>query len=193
MRPKVRFLTSAAALALVLAAGGGLAAQAQKPSEPVLARDREDLTKPQYAKAPTAAPKEFRDVMRANNDILGIDNMSENPTGSGSAFTGAFTGSLAEHFIVNQEDYAAIVKDAQALKANFAKIEAFFAAGKSADGAELARAGQKALQQMEAGAAAKNRVAALSAALDVATTCRNCHLSHRVYVVANPIAFGIVQ
>ena len=40
--------------------------------------------------------------------------------------------------------------------------------------------------------AAKNRVAALKAALNVATTCRNCHLSHRVYVVTDPISFGIV-
>jgi hypothetical protein len=191
MKPMIRFLVSAAPLAVLLAPSGGLAAQTQKP-DPLMAREREDLTKPQFSKPPELPPKEFRDLMRANNEILAIDTPPDNPTG-GATFTGAFQGDLAQHFTLHEENYDAIVKDAQKLKANFAKIEAFFAARQSADGVELAKAGQQALQEMVAGAVAKNRVAALSAAINVATTCRNCHLSHRVYVVADPIAFGVVE
>jgi hypothetical protein len=190
MKPMVRFLVAAAPVAVLVALSGGLAAQSQKP-DPLLAREREDLTRSQFSKPPELAPKEYRDMMRANNEILGIDTPPENPTG-GAVFRGAFQGALAQHFTLHQEDYDAIVKDARTLKANFAKIEAFFAERKSGDGVELARAGQKALEEMEAGAAAKNRVAALRAAIGVATTCRNCHLSHRVYVVTEPITFGIV-
>jgi hypothetical protein len=190
MKPMVRFLVAAAWLAVLLTLSGGLAAQTQKP-DPLMAREREDLTKPQFSKPPELPPKEFRGMMRANNEILAIDTPPENPTG-GATFTGAFQGELAQHFTLHEEDYGAIVKDAQKLKANFAKIEAFFSARQSSDGVELAKAGEKALQELEAEAAAKNRLTALSAAINVATTCRNCHLSHRVYVVTDPIAFGIV-
>ena len=185
----LRLMAGTVALAILLMLSPRPAAQTQPPG-PLVERQREDLRKPQYSKPPEAAPQEFREMMLANNDILGIDTPPDNPTG-GAVFTGAFTGPLAEH--LNQENYTAIAKDGETLKANFAKIEAFFAARQSGDAVELAKAGQKALDDMKVAAMAKNRVAALTEALKVATTCRNCHLSHRVYVITEPIGFGIVR
>ena len=190
MKPMGRFLIAAAPLVAMLTLSGGLAAQVQK-AEPLKAREREDLTKPQYTKPPQSVPKDFRDMMRGNNEILAIDTPPESPTG-GATFTGSFQGELAEHLTLKEEKYDAVIQDAQKLKASFAKIEAFFAARQSADGVEIAKAGEKALDEMAAAAAAKNRVATVNAAISVATACRNCHLSHRVYVITDPIAFGVV-
>jgi cytochrome c556 len=77
------------------------------------------------------------------------------------------------------KDYAAIAKDAATFKANFAKIEAFWAAKKVDDAIGFAKAAGKAAADLETAANAKNDdgVAAANTALNA--TCGTCHMAHR--------------
>jgi len=157
----------------------------------IIAKDRPTI--PSSGAVPELPTKEFQELMKSNSAIMTVD-------GSGGITTGKITTALADGF----EDYPAIVREAETLKANFAKIEAFFAGRKFGDALEYAQIGAMAAADMRRFAAdatwqfgdpvamAKNKVEILRAQRTLASTCRDCHIAHRVQVLTIPLTFGIM-
>jgi cytochrome c556 len=90
---------------------------------------------------------------------------------------GATNGALRMH--VMAKDYDAIVKDADTLKANYAKVEPFWAAKKADDAIALAKKGAMAAADLETAARAKNDEQIGAAAMALGSTCQGCHMAHR--------------
>jgi mono/diheme cytochrome c family protein len=101
---------------------------------------------------------EFQDVMKSNAATAG-------PTG------------LRGH--VTAKDYDAIAKDAATLKANYAKIEAFWTAKKVADAITFAKDGGQAATALETAANAKDDAGITAAVAKITPTCAGCHMAHR--------------
>ena len=78
------------------------------------------------------------------------------------------------------KDYTAVAGDAATLKANFAKIEAFWTARKVDDAIAFAKSGSKAAADLEAAAKDKNDAGIEAANKAVGATCAGCHAAHRV-------------
>ena len=184
----------AVAAGATLALGGVLLAQNDE-KQPLTLRERIPLTGPEFTGTPTPAPKEFRDMMRANQGLLAVDNTSENVGGAPNAGAGvtAFNGRLGKKLASGKdEDLADAAADVAALKENFKKIEAYFAERKSDDGVQLARSGISDLEAMEKAVQEKNKTAAVRAEIGVAVACRNCHIAHRVLNITMPMTFGVI-
>ena len=124
--------------------------------------------------------KEFQDAMRSNGSIVDI---SRGTVSSVSGGTESVETSLRAH--MRAKDYSGIAADAVTLRANFVKIEAFWADRKTADAIEFAKAGIKASTDLEAAAKAKDDVRVSASATAVAATCRSCHLAHRAVQLAD--------
>lgn len=90
---------------------------------------------------------------------------------------GAANGALRMHIMA--KDYDAIAMDAATIKANLAKIEAFWAAKKVDDAIAFAKNGGKGAADLEAAAKAKDDAAITSASMAVASACGSCHMAHR--------------
>ena len=101
---------------------------------------------------------EFQDLMKSN---------------------GAATGPMGLRGHVPTKDYDAIAKDGATLKANFAKIEAFWTAKKVDDAIGFAKAGGKAAGDLETAAKAKNDAGITAAQMALTPTCGGCHMAHR--------------
>lgn len=155
---------------------------------------------------PVKPPKEFQDLMKSNTRIVAVDGPlgplgPEAGGGPGGPTRTPLAGSITEH--LGNEDYDAIFKDAATLKANFAKIEAFFTEQTFGDALELAKAGAQAAGDIQRFAAdgvwqigdpiamARNKLEIQRAQLALAQACRNCHIEHRVYVLTVPVEFHI--
>jgi hypothetical protein len=174
-------------------------------NQPLVLRDRTDLTGPQFAQPPTPAPQELRDVMRRNQKVLAVDNLGEGAGGAagaaGAAGGGAggaaaaittFGGTLGKALTPGKEDFDEVLKETPTLKDTFAKINTFFADMKSKGGLEYAQTGQQAVADLEKAAMAKDAVAARKAEIELSVACRNCHIYHRVLLITMPIQFGVV-
>ena len=134
---------------------------------------------PTYGPTPgIKPPKELSDAMKANNAILGVDGRGGNVAGKLGAD-------------IRNDDFDAIVGDANALKPNFDAILTYFTEQKMADAVSLAKVGVKALADLEAGAKARNKHAVEQAQIDLATACRNCHLARRVMILRVPMEYEI--
>jgi hypothetical protein len=172
--------------------------------EPLTLRERTPLTGPEFSSPPTAPPQELKALMRVNQKVIAVDNLSEGPGGAtGASAAGAaaapgttgvttFGGTLGKYLTPGKEDYEGVTKDAAALKENFAKIRSFFADLKSVEGVQLAKDGEKAASDLETAANAKDRVGAVKAQIAAAVACRNCHIAHRVLLITMPIQFGVI-
>jgi hypothetical protein len=179
--------------------GASIGVMAQQ-KDPLTLRERKDLTGPEFSTPPTPAPQELRNLMRANQRIIAVDNLGENAAAGAAAAGGApagvtvFGGTLGKSLGVaaGKEDYETVIKDVTTLKENYVKLEAFFADRNSTEGVELARNGQKALADLETAAKEKNKVNAVKAEIALSVTCRNCHIGHRVLYITMPIQFGVV-
>jgi cytochrome c556 len=101
---------------------------------------------------------EFQDVMKSN---------------------GAAVGPMGLRAHVPAKDYDAIAKDAAMLKANYAKIEAFWTAKKVADAVTFAKDGSQAAAALETAATAKDDTAITTAMGKLTPTCGGCHMAHR--------------
>jgi hypothetical protein len=123
---------------------------------------------------------ELREVMRANATVLAVDGRGGN-----------ITGKIGEH--LRTDDYDGLVADAVALKPNFEKILATFTELKMADAIGYAKAGSKALVDLETAAKAKDKHGIAQAQIDLANACRNCHIARRVMVLRVPMQFEISQ
>jgi len=180
-------------LTLVFAFGVTVTAQQRPPATDPAIIPKDRPTIPAAGAVPEPPTKEFQDLMKSNSAIVTVD-------GSGGVTTGKITNALADGF----EDYPAIVKEAETLKANFAKIEAFFAARKYGDALAYAQTGAMAAADIRRFAAdatwqfgdpvamAKNKVEILRAQRTLASTCRDCHIAHRAQVLTIPLTFGII-
>jgi hypothetical protein len=165
--------------------------------QPLTLRERTPLTGPEFSQKPTPPPQEFRDVMRMNQRVLAVDNLSEGPGGAAGGAAApttvtTFGGSLGKNLTPGKEDYDGVLKDTATLKETFAKVEAFFADRKSTEGVQLAKDGEQAIADLETAAKAKNRVGAVKAQIALSVACRNCHIGHRVLLITMPIGFGVV-
>ena len=80
---------------------------------------------------------------------------------------------------VPAKDYDAIAKDAATLKANFAKIEAFWTQKKVEDAIKLSKDGGKAAADLETAAKAKDDAGITAAMGKITPTCGGCHTAHR--------------
>jgi hypothetical protein len=171
------------------------AAVVAQDKQPLTLRERVPLTGPEFSQPPTPPPQEVRNLMRANQRLLAVDNLSENAAAAaapGAPGVTTYGGSIGKSLTPGKEDYEGITKDASALKENFAKIGAFFADLKSVEGVQLAKDGEKAAADLETAATAKDRVGAVKAQLAAAVACRNCHIAHRVLLITMPIQFGVI-
>ena len=122
-------------------------------------------------------PKDFQDLMKSNGSIVDISlGMIRSAAGGPGAGEGG-TASLRAH--IRAKDYDGIAKDAQTLKANFTKIEAFWTQRKVEDAINFSKSAVKAAGDLEAAAKAKDDAAISTAANAAAATCRGCHQSHR--------------
>jgi hypothetical protein len=142
---------------------------------------------------PIKPPKEFQDLMKANTKIVAVD-------GSGGNASGSIADALEN---VGQENFEAIYRDAATLKANFAEIEKFFTERKFGDAIDYARAASAAISDIQRWAAdgiwlhgnrtETDRISLeiQRAQLSLATTCRNCHIAHRVVTITVPVGFEI--
>jgi hypothetical protein len=172
--------------------GGSLLAQVKAP---VGATRRQLLEGGQFEGPPVQAPEPFRKLMKSNDAIMSVDAA---PGGDGAAagapggvqttFRGTLSGKLGA-----MPDFDAALKDAAALKANFAEIEAYFVMLKSPEAVERAKSGTKALLDLETAARAKDRTGAVRAQIAVARACRDCHIGHRILVITQPLQFGIIS
>jgi hypothetical protein len=73
----------------------------------------------------------------------------------------------------------AIAADAATVKANFAKIEAFWTAKKVDDAITFAKTGATGAADLETAAKAKNDAGIASANMAIGGTCGGCHRAHR--------------
>lgn len=101
---------------------------------------------------------EFQDLMKSNSAANG-------PTG------------LRAH--VPAKDYEAIAKDAAILKANYAKISAFWTKKNVDDAIAFAKDGGLAAAALETAANAKDDAGITAAMAKLAPTCAGCHTAHR--------------
>lgn len=89
----------------------------------------------------------------------------------------ATNGALRMHIM--EKNYEALAKDAQILKTNFGKIEAFFTEKKWQDAIDISKAGGKAAGELQAAAVAKDDTAIAAAQMALAPNCGGCHMKHR--------------
>lgn len=122
--------------------------------------------------------KEFRDLMIANTAIVAVDGRVD-----------TIAGTISEH--LKADEFDAILKDTATLRANFEKIQAFFAARKTESAVAFAKTGLQAIGAIEDAVKAKDKDAAFKGQIALATACRNCHVKHRVHVVTVPLQFEI--
>ena len=101
---------------------------------------------------------EFQDIMKSN---------------------AAANGPMGLRGHIPAKDYDAIAKDAATLRANFGKIETFFAAKKVDDAIKFAKAGAKAAGDLEAAAKARDVAGITAAQMALAPNCGGCHMAHR--------------
>ena len=101
---------------------------------------------------------EFQDIMKSN---------------------AAANGPMGLRGHIPAKDYDAIAKDAATLRANFTKIESFWAAKKVDDAINFEKAGGKAAADLEAAAKAKNDAGITAAQMALAPNCGGCHMAHR--------------
>jgi len=89
----------------------------------------------------------------------------------------ATNGALRMHIM--DKNYDEVAKDAQTLKTNFGKIEAFFSEKKWQDAVDIAKAGGKAAGELQTAAMAKDDAAVAAAQMALAPNCGGCHMKHR--------------
>lgn len=139
---------------------------------------------------PIPPPKEFQDLMKANAAI--------SPEGNG--------GTLNQNLLEGAENYEGIVKDAEGLKGNFAKLRTMIAELKIPAATKWVDAGDEAINTMQRYAAdavwqqageekviAADRREIERAQIALTDACRSCHLNHRVYVITNTLGFEIAR
>jgi hypothetical protein len=178
---------------LALALGVTLTAQqsAPAPDPAIIKKDRPGI--PGSGAVPEMPSKEFQELMKSNSSIITVD-------GPGGITGGKITNALVD----GREDYETIVKEAEILKKNFAAIEAFFATRKYGDALAYAQTGAMAAadirrfaadaewQYGDRAAMARSKVEILRAQVTLSSTCRDCHIAHRVQVLSIPLTFGIM-
>jgi hypothetical protein len=129
---------------------------------------------------PTA---EFQNLMKSNGAIIDVTlGTIGSVSGAGTGQEGR-TSSLRTH--IKTKDYVGIAADAAMLKANFARIGAFWMERKMDDAVNLSRAGVKAATDLEMAAKVMDDAAIASSANAVAGTCRECHQAHRVMQITD--------
>ncbi len=90
---------------------------------------------------------------------------------------GATNMALGMHIMA--KDYAGIAADAATLKANYAKIEAFWTAKKADDAIAISKTGVQGATDLETAAKAMNDDGIAAARKAVGGTCAGCHMAHR--------------
>ena len=122
-------------------------------------------------------PKDFQEIMKANGEIV---DLSAGTQAGDSGNRGAYKKptSLVGH--MRTRDYAGIVQDATTLKANVAKIEAFWTAKNVEDAIGFSKATIKAATDLETAAKAKDDAAIAAASTALVVNCHGCHTAHRV-------------
>ncbi len=92
----------------------------------------------------------------------------------------ATNGPMGLRAHITAKDYDAIAKDAATLKANFAKIEAFFVEKKMEDAIKFAKDAGAAAAAVETAAQAKDEAGVTAAAGKIGPSCAGCHTARRV-------------
>src|SRR5258705_220333 len=109
--------------------------------------------------------QEYQDIMKANAAIIDLSAGTTSREVSGGVAIAPT--SLRQH--INTKDYDGIVTDATKLKANFAKIETFWTAKKSADAITFSQTVIKSATDLETAAKAKDDAAIVRAQRTIAT------------------------
>jgi hypothetical protein len=138
---------------------------------------------------PVPPPKEFQDLMKANTAIIP-------DTGRG--------GTLNQNLTEGAENYDGLIKDLTTLKANFTKLRELLTQLQVLDALKHQQVGEEAINTMvryatdavwqQAGderVIANNKREIERAKIALTEACRNCHIRHRVWVIASPISYQI--
>jgi cytochrome c556 len=80
---------------------------------------------------------------------------------------------------IKTKNYEGIARDAAAMKAALATVEQWWAARKTDDAVQAARAAVKSASDLEAAATARNDEGIVSAQGALGATCMGCHTAHR--------------
>ena len=132
-------------------------------------------------KATEKPGKEFQDAMRSNGSIVDISRGTVSSVSGG--VENVVETSLRAH--MKAKDYRGIAADAATLRANFVRVQAYWAERKTADAIEFSKAGIKAATDLEAAAKAQDDAHVSASATAVAATCRGCHQAHRAVQLAD--------
>ena len=89
----------------------------------------------------------------------------------------AVSAALAAH--IKDKDYDAILRDAAALRQNYADTEAFWAEKRMAAALDITATGLRAMSDLESAALARDDAAITTAAAAVTATCGACHRQYR--------------
>jgi hypothetical protein len=172
---------------LTLVFGAFLVAQQPPPQQPPkVGIERRNLDSDEK---PVAPPQAFQDLMKSNTAIIP-------ETGRG--------GRLNQSLTSGAENYEALVKDLAMLKTNFTKLRELLVQLDVKEALKFQQLGEEAINTMQRYAAdavwqqggeprqiAGDRREIERARITLNEACRDCHIRHRVWVVASPIAYQI--
>jgi hypothetical protein len=168
--------------------GISVVAQQQQPQQqpPQVGIERRNLD---TEEKPVPAPKEFVDVMKSNAAIIP-------DTGRG--------GTLNQNLTEGAENYDGLVKDLATLKGNFTKLRELLTQLQVTEALKHQQIGEEAINTMQRYATdaiwqqagdervmANNKREIERAKIALNEACRNCHIRHRVWVIASPISYQI--
>ena len=161
--------------------------QQQPPAQPPqVGIDRRNID---TAEKPVPPPKEFQDLMKSNTAIIP-------DTGRG--------GTLNQNLAEGAENFDGLIKDIATLKANFTKLRELLTQLQVTEALKHQQIGEEAINTMmryatdsvwqQAGderVMANNKREIERAKIALNEACRNCHIRHRVWVIASPISYQI--
>lgn len=128
---------------------------------------------------------EFQSLMKSNAaivDLVGTNGALGRDT---NIDVKDVTGEPAIPTHLKAKDFDAILKDAETLKENFAKIEAFWTERKVEDAVKFTKTAAKQADDIETAAKSKDAAGVTKAQAELANTCRDCHLAHRVVMLTD--------
>jgi len=143
---------------------------------------------------PTRPTPEYQNLMQSNATLVDL-SASAGPANAAQVVGGRETnieskvapppGTKTLRDLYKEKNYDGIAVGAEALKANYEKLEAFWTEKKAPDAVALAKAGVKAAGDMVEAAKAKNDKQISNAQTAIERTCRDCHTTHRVIVLTD--------
>jgi len=136
---------------------------------------------------PSAPTADYRAIMFANASLVDLAAGGAGAGGDSNVDLRVkpAAGSQTLRELADAKDYEGLAKSTQALKTNYEKLNAFWAAKNVEDAVNLIKAGMKAASDLEMAAQAKSDKDIDAAQSAIEKTCRDCHTLHRVIILTD--------